>query len=103
VEHLFTECPRTQIIFKNFEQQYCIKASLTKCEKMTGVDTNMKRENILHKRLGIMRKNIYDCNHNGTVPRWENMLRAIDRVYVLEYAIAEQNGRVDRVLKVWDL
>jgi hypothetical protein len=103
IGHLYNGCTRTQILFMNFERQYCVEIMLTECERLIGFDTTVKRDKIFHKRLGILRKNIYDSNHNDIVPRWDNMLQAIDRVYVLEYAIAERQGRVDKVLKEWDL
>jgi hypothetical protein len=32
-------------------------------------------------------------------PRWEEILSAIDRLYMTEYGIAERGGCVDKVLK----
>ena len=61
------------------------------------------RSGVLLKRLGIMRQEIYRHNHAGTVPNWDHILIATDRLYVLEYAIAERMDRVDKVLKEWDL
>jgi hypothetical protein len=55
------------------------------------------------KRLGILCKSVYDCNNDCRVPRWEEILSAIDRLYVTEYGIAERGGRVDKVLKEWGL
>jgi hypothetical protein len=103
VAHLYLKCFQTQLLFRNFERQYGLEEQLSDCEKLIGMDTRLQREKIIYKRLGILRKSIYDCNHNDIVPRWDTTLRAIDREYVLEYAIAERNGRVDRVLKDWDL
>jgi hypothetical protein len=69
---------------------------------MIGIDTNIPRQKATHKKLGILRKLIYSCNHEGRVPRWEDMLPDIDRQYVTEYGIAERQGRVCRVLKDWN-
>jgi hypothetical protein len=38
IEHLFTECGRTEILFKNFEKHYKLDTELTWCEKMIGID-----------------------------------------------------------------
>jgi hypothetical protein len=103
IEHLYTECGRTQILFKNLEKHYKLDTELTSCKKMIGIDTNVPRQKATHKKLGILRKLIYSCNHDGRVPRWEDMLADVDRQYVTEYGIAEKQGRVFRVLKDWNL
>jgi hypothetical protein len=61
------------------------------------------RQKATHKKLGILRKLIYICNHEGRVPGWEDMLADVNRQYVNEYGIAERQGRVFRVLKDWNL
>jgi hypothetical protein len=99
IEHLYTECGRTQILFKNFEKHYKLDTELSWCEKMIGIDTNVPRKKVTHKKLGILMKLIYSCNHDGRVPRWEDMLHDVDRQYVTEYDIAEKQGRVYKVLK----
>jgi hypothetical protein len=33
IEHLYTECGRTQILFKNFKKHYKLETELTWCEK----------------------------------------------------------------------
>jgi hypothetical protein len=91
IGHLYNGCTRTQILFKNFEGQYCVEIMLTKCERLIGFDTTVKRDKIFHKRLGILQKNIYDSNHNDIVPKWDNMLQAIDRVYVLFWNTPSQS------------
>jgi hypothetical protein len=35
--------------------------------------------------------------------KWEEVLVAIDRLYITEYGIAERNGRIDKVLTDWGL
>jgi hypothetical protein len=67
------------------------------------MDTNVPQHKATHKRLGILRKLIYSCNHKGRVPQWDDMLSDVDRQYVTEYGIAERQGRVFRVLKDWNL
>jgi hypothetical protein len=69
---------------------------------MIGIYTNVPRHKATHKRLGILRKLIYSCNHEGRVPRC-TMLADVDRQYVTEYGIAERQGRVFTVLKDWNL
>jgi hypothetical protein len=103
IEHLYTECGRTQILFKNFEKHYKLDKELTWCEKMIGMDTNMPRHKASHKRLGILRKLIYSCNHEGRVPRWDDLIAEVDRQHVTEYGITERQGRVFKVLKDWNL
>jgi hypothetical protein len=89
IEHLYTECGRIQILFKNFKKHYKLDTELTWCKKMIGMDTSMPRHKATHKRLGNLRKLIYSCNHEGKVPRWDNLLADVDRQYVPEYRIAE--------------
>jgi hypothetical protein len=59
IEHLYTQCGRTQILFKNFEKHYKLDTELTWCKKMIGIDTNVPRHKATPKRLGILRKLIY--------------------------------------------
>jgi hypothetical protein len=103
IEHLYKDCGRTQILFKNFKKHYKLDIELTWCEKMIRIDRNVPRHKATLKRLGILRKLIYSCNQEGRVPRWEDMLADVDRQYVTEYGIAERPGRVFRVLKDWNL
>jgi hypothetical protein len=46
---------------------------------------------------------VYDCNHDCRTPKWEEVLVAIDRLYITEYGIAERNGSIDKVLTDWGL
>jgi hypothetical protein len=43
IGHLYTECGRDQLLFKNFEKHYKLDTELTWCEKMIGIDTNVPR------------------------------------------------------------
>jgi hypothetical protein len=104
IEHLYTECGRTQILFKNFKKKHFKHdTELTWCKKMIGMDTNVPQHKATHKRLGILRKLIYSYNHERRVPRWDDMLADVDRHYLTEFGIAERQGRVFRVLKDWNL
>ncbi len=68
---------RTQILFKNFEKHYKLDTELTWCEKMIGIDTNVPRHKAMHKRLGILRKLIYSCNHEGRYHGGRTCLRIV--------------------------
>jgi hypothetical protein len=103
VSHLFLECPRVSLLFKNFEKQYKLDEKISDCEKMIGIDTQIPRDKLTLKKLGILRKTVYDCNHDCRTPKWEEVLVAIDRLYITEYGIAERNGRIDKVLTDWGL
>jgi hypothetical protein len=65
VEHLYTDCSRTQILFKNFKKHYKLDTELTWCKKMIQIDANVPRHKATHKRLGILRKLIYSLNHKS--------------------------------------
>jgi hypothetical protein len=49
---LYTECGRTQILFKNLEKHNKLNTELTWCEKMIGMDTSVPQHKATHKRLG---------------------------------------------------
>jgi hypothetical protein len=103
IEHIYTACPRIQGIFSNFNRQYKLEISLSTAEMLMGVDSNLSRSKITLKRLNLLRKYIYDCAHQVVVPKWEEVLHRIDMCYVIEYAIAERNGTVYKVLREWEL
>jgi hypothetical protein len=46
---------------------------------------------------------MYDAAHARAIPRWEQVVKNIDRLYVLKYAIGEKSVRVHKVLKEWNL
>jgi hypothetical protein len=50
------------------------------------------------KRLSILRKQLYDFNHQDIKLRWEMFINRVDEIYVIEYAIADRN---DREGKIW--
>jgi hypothetical protein len=70
---------------------------------LVGVHTNVERDKVFPKKLGILRKTIYSCNHDGRIPRWEEALSDIKAQYIMEYGIAERQGRVCKVLTDWNL
>jgi hypothetical protein len=67
--------------------------SLTICDKVASGN----------KKINVLRKCIYDAAHARVIPRWEQVVKNIDRLYVLEYVIGEKSGRVHTVLKEWVL
>jgi hypothetical protein len=102
-EHIFRACPRIQILFKNFEKHLKLAIPMSVMEKLIGVDKNSCRDQITNKKIGVLRKCVYDAVHAQHIPKWETVLKSIDNLYVTEYAIAEKNGRVHKVLKEWNL
>jgi hypothetical protein len=54
---------------------------------------------IMLKGLNILRRYVYRCVHAKAMPRWEEVLHQIDPAYVLEYAIADKSGVVQKVLQ----
>ena len=54
------------------------------------------------KKLGILRRMIYQSNHKDEKPKWGQFLDLIERVYTYEYAIAERNGKIPQHLLHWE-
>jgi hypothetical protein len=80
-------------------------ASLTAdaVEMLAGADSDRTRTKVTLKRLGILRKYIYDCIHSGAMPKWEDVLTFIAKACVIEYAIGDANSNVLKVLRKWEL
>jgi hypothetical protein len=102
-EHLFLQCPPVLSLITQFEEHLGLSVKLTETEKRIGLDNNSDRAHIINKKINVLRKCIYDAAHARVIPRWEQVVKNIDRLYVLEYAIGEKSGRVHKVLKEWDL
>ena len=102
VSHLYLECPYTKQLFACFEKQFKLDRKLTEKEKLLGVDPFAQLTKLLKKKLSILRRLIYQFNHRDEKLRWNMYLEAVDRVYTLEYAIADRNGRVPQHLKHWE-
>jgi hypothetical protein len=66
-----------------------LSVNLTETEKQIGLDNNSDRSHIINKKINVLRKIIYDAAHARVIPRWEHVVKNIDRLYVLEYAIGE--------------
>jgi hypothetical protein len=103
IHHVYTECPRIQSLFANFHRHYKIEPPLSHLKMLAGVDSSSLRTKVTLKRLGILRKYIYDCTHAQVNPRWDEVLICIDKTYVIEYAIANAKGHVQKVLREWEL
>jgi hypothetical protein len=103
IEHVYTKCPRIQGLFANFIRQYKVSPMLSEVEMLAGADSNVTRSKVTLKRLGILRKYVYDCIHSGQMSRWENVLVCMDKAYVIEYAIGNSNGHIHKGLREWEL
>jgi hypothetical protein len=103
IKHVYIDCPRNAVLFANFERHYKLQTRLTDCEKLIGVDTNVSRTRLQLKKLNILRKCMYDAVHAEVILRWENVLKSVDNLYIIEYAIADQNGTILKHLKNWEL
>ena len=101
LKHLYIDCHHTKSLFANFERQYKVAEPLTDLEKLIGVDPSRKRTKLFTKRINILRRLIYQFNHRDEKPRWGNYLDLVERVYVYEYAIADEKGKVLQHLKIW--
>ena len=102
ISHLYLECPYTKQLFACFEKQFKLNRKLSEKEKLLGVDPSTQMNRLLKKKLSILRRLIYQFNHKDEKLRWNMFLEAVDRVYTIEYAIADRNGRVPQHLKHWE-
>jgi hypothetical protein len=71
-------------------------------EKLIGIDPRIERRLITIKRLSILRKQLFDFNHQDIKLRWEMFINRVDEIYVIEYAIADRNDKLLLHLKIWD-
>ena len=100
--HLFLKCSQIQQLFACFERQFKLDRKLSDLEKMIGVDPTISRPKLILKKLSILRRMIYQCNHKDEKPRWGQFMELIEKIYTYEYAIADSNGKVFQHLKHWD-
>jgi exonuclease III len=103
IKHVYIDCPRNAMLFANFERHYKLQTGLTDCEKLIGVDTNVSRTSLQLKKLNILRKCMYDAVHAEVILRWEHVLKSVDNLYIIEYAIADRNGTILKHLRNWEL
>ena len=62
----------------------------------------MERSKVVHKKLSILRREIYLHNHRDECLRWGQFLDFVDRIYTIEYGIADRRDRVQHHLKIWE-
>jgi hypothetical protein len=103
VRQVYLECPRNVILFSNFEKQYKLENKLSECEKLIGFNTNIERSKLQLKQLNILRKCMYDAVHAQVILKWEEVLKSVDNMYIIEYAIAEKSDQIAKHLKNWEL
>ena len=102
LNHLFLKCNTTKQLFACFENQYKLTDRLTDLEKLLGVDPSSNRPKLIMKKLGILRRMLYQSNHKDEKPRWNTFLELVDKVYTYEYAIADRNGKIPQHFKIWE-
>jgi hypothetical protein len=102
VEHLYTECTYSQHLFACFERKFKLNEKLSELKKLIGIDPLIERSLIVIKRLNILRKQLYDFNHQEIKLRWEMFLNRVDEIYIIEYAIADRSDKLPLHLKIWD-
>jgi hypothetical protein len=72
------------------------------CEKLIRFHTNCERARLQLKRLNILRKCICDAVHAEATLRWEDVLKCVDKTYIIEYAIADRKGTIQKDVKKWE-
>ena len=102
ISHLYLECRATQNLFACFERKMKLTEKLTDLEKIIGIDPKVERGKLIMKKLGILRRLIYQCNHRDEKPRWEAFLDKVDVIYTYEYSIADRNGLILKHLLLWE-
>jgi hypothetical protein len=79
-----------------------LSEKLSELEKLIGIDPLIERNLIMIKCLNILRKQLYDFNHQDIKLRWEMFLNQVDEIYIIEYAIADRSDKLPLHLKIWD-
>ena len=102
ISHLYLECRTTQNLFACFERKMKLTEKLTDLEKIIGMDPKVERGKLIRKKLGILRRLVYQCNHRDEKPRWEAFLDKVDVIYTFEYGIADRNGQILKHLLLWE-
>ena len=102
LEHLFLECKKIQRLFACFEKSLKLDEGITNLEKILGIDPSINRTKLTIKKLGLLRRLIYQSNHRDESPKWGQFLELVEQVYTFEYAIAERNGRIPQHLLHWE-
>ena len=68
-----------------------------------GIDPTIQRTKGVLKKLAILRNAIIMANYRDEVLRWPMVLNKIDKVYVLEYAIADRQEKLSMHFSSWDM
>jgi hypothetical protein len=63
LEWLGMECTYSQRLFSCFDCKFKLSEKLSELEKLIGMDPSMERSLIMIKRLNILRKQLYNFNH----------------------------------------
>jgi hypothetical protein len=79
-----------------------LSEKLSELEKLIGIDPLIERSLIMIKRLNILRKQLYDFNHQDIKLRLEMFINPMDEIYIIEYAIADRSDKLPLHLKIWD-
>ena len=66
-----------------------LSEKLTDLEKIIGLDPKVERGKLITKKLGILRRLIYQCNHRDEKPRWEAFLDKVDVIYAYLYIMCD--------------
>ena len=68
-----------------------------------GIDPTKLRTKAVLKKLAILRHAIIMANYRDEVLRWQMVLHKIERVYILEYAVANRKEKLSAHFKSWDM
>jgi hypothetical protein len=96
------KCTYSQHIFACFERKFKLNEKLSDLEKLFGIDPLIERSLIMIKRLNILRKQLYDFNHQDIKLRWEMFINRVDEIYIIECAIADRSDKLPLHLEIWD-
>jgi hypothetical protein len=79
-----------------------LSEKLSELEKLIGIDPLIERSLIMIERINILRKQLYDFNHQDIKLRWEMFLNRVDAIYIIKYAIADRSDKLPLHLKIWE-
>jgi hypothetical protein len=74
VEHLYTKCTYSQRLFAYFKRKFKLSEKLSELKKLIVMDPLIERSLIMIKRLNILRKQLYDFDHQDIKLSWEMFL-----------------------------
>ena len=102
IKHLYLECKHTQNLFACFERFHNLEDKLSTEEKIIGIDPQKQRKKIIIKKLNILRRAIHSFNHKDEILRWDVYQDLVERIYCIEFSIADRNGRELQHLQHWE-